>query len=142
MRALVPLAVIAAALASPAVAAGKLDARAMLVASTPADDAVLEAAPEVIALTFAEPAQVISVTLRLPDDTEVSAEPEDGGKRGKAKQVRYRLPETFSQPGDYSVSYLLVSKSFRSLNGFIHFSIPGAAASDPAPEPQDQEIDQ
>ncbi len=35
----------------------------MLVASTPARDAVLETAPEVIELTFAEPAQVISVGL-------------------------------------------------------------------------------
>lgn len=103
----------------------------MLVSSTPAKGAVLETAPEVIELTFAEPAQVISVTLRLPDDTEVSTEPEDTGKRGKTKQVRYRLPEAFSQPGEYSISYLLVSQSFKSLNGFVHFWIPG----EPAPAP-------
>ena len=128
MRALLALAAMAATLASPAVA-GKLDARAMLVASIPAKNAVLETAPKVIELTFAEPAQVISVTLRLPDDTEINAEPEQDGKRGKAKQVRYRLPEAFSQSGEYSVSYLLVSKSFKSLNGFVHFRIRGEPAS-------------
>lgn len=115
------------AFASPA-AAGKLDARAILVASTPADDAVLDAVPQVIELAFAEPAQIISVTLRLPDDTEVSAEPEEGDTRSKAKQVRYRLPAAFSQPGEYSLSYLLVSRSFKSLNGFVHFRIAGETA--------------
>jgi methionine-rich copper-binding protein CopC len=132
MRGILTLGLIVAALASPAAlkAADKLDARAMLVASTPAKDSVLDAVPQQIEMRFAEPAQVLSVTLRLPDDSEVSAEPDDDTKPGKARQFRFRLPETPSQPGNYSISYLLVSKSFKSLNGFIHFRIPGP------PEPE------
>lgn len=120
------------ALVSPAaaLAADKVDARAMLIASTPAKDAVLETVPQQIELTFAEPAQVFSVTLRLPDDREVEAEPDADVTPGKARQFRFRLPELTNQPGSYSLSYLLVSKSFKSLNGFIHFSI----AAQPEPD--------
>lgn len=135
MRGILTLAILAAALASaaPAHAADKLDARAMLIASTPANDSVLDAAPQQIEMSFAEPAQVLSVTLRLPDASEVNAEPDDDAKPGKARQFRFHLPETPSPPGNYSISYLLVSKSFKSLNGFIHFRIPGP------PEPENPE---
>jgi methionine-rich copper-binding protein CopC len=116
MHAVLTWAVLAAALASaaPAYAADKRDARAMLVA-----------VPQQIEMTFAEPAEVLSVTLRLPDDSEVSAEPGDTSRSGKARQFRFRVPEMPNLPGNYSISYLLVSKSFKSLNGFIHFRIPG-----------------
>ena len=132
MRGILTWAVLAGALASaaPAHAADKRDARAMLVASTPANESVLDAVPQQIEMTFAEPAEVLSVTLRLPDDSEVSAEPGDTSISGKARQFRFRLPEMPSLPGNYSISYLLVSKSFKSLNGFIHFRIPGP------PEPE------
>lgn len=132
MRAVLTWGILASALAiaAPAHAADKRDARAMLVASTPTNDSVLDAVPQRIEMSFAEPAQVLSVTLRLPDDSEVSAEPDDDAKPGKAKQFRFRLPEMPSSPGNYSISYLLVSKSFKSLNGFIHFRLPGP------PEPE------
>jgi len=138
MHAVLTWAVLAAALASaaPAHAADKLDARAMLIASTPAKDSVLDAVPQQIEMSFAEPAQVLSVTLRLPDDSEVSAEPEDDSKPGKARQFRFHLPEMPSQPGNYSLSYLLVSKSFKSLNGFIHFRIPGPPEPENSAQPE------
>lgn len=113
-----------AMLAAPATAQ-KIDARAMLVASSPAKDGVVTAGTDTIDLAFAEPAELISVTLRLPDDSEMEAEPADG-ERGKRKtQFRYRLPAPIAQPGSYSLSYLLVSRSFKSLNGFIDFRIEG-----------------
>ena len=141
MRSALILPAIAAVLASPA-AAGKLDARAMLLASTPAKDSTVEAGLETITLTFAEPAEVISVTLRLPDDSEVDATREEPAGRGRQTGVRYRLPVPLTQPGSYAISYLLTSKSFKSLNGFIDFRIAGEAATDPAPEPENQENDE
>lgn len=134
-------AVVAAVLVSPA-AAEKPDARAMLVASTPAKDSMVKAGLDTITLTFAEPAEVISVTLRLPDDSEVDAVREAPAARGRHRQVSYRLPAPLMQPGGYTMSYLLTSKSFKSLNGFIDFRIAGEAAADPASEPENQENDQ
>jgi len=130
------LAIAAALLALPTVpaTAQKIEARAMLVASTPAKDSVVAAGTQTIELNFAEPAELISVTLRLPDDSEMEAEPEDG-ERGKRKtQFRYRLPAPIAQPGSYSLSYLLVSRSFKSLNGFIDFRIEGETAPPAAEE--------
>lgn len=141
MRSALILPVIAAVLASPA-AAEKLDPRAMLVASTPAKDSTVEAGLDTITLTFAEPADVIHVFVRLPDDSEVDATREAPAGRGKQKAFRYRLPAPLAQPGSYQISYLLISRSFKSLNGFIDFRIPGEAASDPAPEPETQENDE
>ena len=122
------LAAFAGMLASPAVA-GKLDPRDMLVASNPAKDSIVAKGVDTIVLTFAEPAEVISVTVRLPDETEVSAEPETPSPRGKQRQVRYRLPSPLEEAGGYQISYLLTSKSFKSLNGFIDFEIAGDPGS-------------
>ena len=141
MRSALILPAIAAVLASLA-AAEKLDAQAMLVASTPAKDNTVEAGLKTITLTFAEPAEVISVTLRLPDDSEVYAAREAPAGRGRQKEVRYRLPAPLTQPGSYSVSYALISKSFKSLTGFIDFQIAGDAATDAAREADNQENDE
>lgn len=138
MRSLLLAPALAAVLASPAVAE-KLDARAMLVGSAPARDSTVETGVDTITLTFAEPAEVLSVTLRLPDDSEVDAAREAPAGRGRRKVVRYRLPAPLMQAGGYTISYLLTSKSFKSLNGFIDFRIAGEAASDPAPDPATQE---
>lgn len=141
MRSALILPVIAAVLASPA-AAGKLDARAMLVASTPAKDSTVDAGLDTITLTFAEPADVISVTLRLPDDSAIEPEPQPVAGRGRQKDFRYRLPAPLVQPGSYTISYLLTSKSFKSLNGFIDFRIAGeepVAIGENAAEPETEE---
>ena len=141
MRSALILPAIAAVLASPA-AADKLDARAMLVASTPAKDSTVGVGLDTIALTFAEPADLISVILRLPDDSEIEPAPEAPSGRGRQKDFRYRLPAMLEQPGSYSISYLLTSKSFKSLNGFIDFQIAGEAQTEAAPEPDDEENDE
>lgn len=141
MRGALILPAIAAVLASPA-AAGKLDARAMLVASTPAKDSTVDAGLDTITLTFAEPAEVISVTLRLPDDSEMEPVPEAPAGRGRQIDYRYRLPVPLEQPGSYSISYLLTSKSFKSLNGFIDFQIAGETPTEAAAEPHDEENDE
>lgn len=126
LRCLMVLPALAGMLASPAVA-GKLDPRDMLVATSPAKDGIVTEGIDTIELTFAEPAEVISVTVRLPDDTEISAQPETASRRRRQMQVRYRLPYPLALEGDYSISYLLTSKSFKSLNGFIEFEIAGDA---------------
>ncbi|GAA0763770.1 methionine-rich copper-binding protein CopC [Erythromicrobium ramosum] len=143
MRIFVLMAALAGMLASPA-AAEKLDPRDMLVASSPAKDSIVAEGIETIALTFAEPAEVISVTVRLPDDTEVNAEPETPYLRRKQKQVRYRLPVPLEEAGGYTISYLLTSKSFKSLNGFVEFEIagdPGSTVPGPPSAPGPQERD-
>ena len=81
MRKILIAAALAGALATPA-AAEKLEPRAMLVASTPARDSVVAAGTATIELSFAEPAEVLSVSLRLPDDSEMTAEPEAGARPG------------------------------------------------------------
>lgn len=135
---------LAGALATPA-AAEKLEPRAMLVASTPARDSVVVAGTDTIELRFAEPAEVLSVSLRLPDDSEMTAEPEEQAMRGDRKtRFRFRLPQPLQQPGSYSLSYLLVSRSFKSLNGFVDFRIgsdlaPPATGETAATEPMESE---
>ncbi|MFZ5664790.1 MAG: copper resistance protein CopC [Pseudomonadota bacterium] len=128
MRDILIAAALAGALATPG-AAEKLEPRAMLVASTPARDSVVAAGTDTVELSFAEPAEVLSVSLRLPDDSEMTAEPEAGARPGDRKtRFRFRLPQPLQQPGSYSLSYLLVSRSFKSLNGFIDFRIEGEPA--------------
>ncbi|WP_116970757.1 copper resistance protein CopC [Blastomonas sp. UPD001] len=135
---------LAGALATPA-AAEKLEPRAMLVASTPARDSVVAAGTDTIELRFAEPAEVLSVSVRLPEDSEMTAEPEEQAMRGDRKtRFRFRLPQPLQQPGSYSLSYLLVSRSFKSLNGFVDFRIegepaPSAAEETAATEPMETE---
>lgn len=85
-------------MASPAVAE-KMDPRDMLVASSPAKGSIVAEGIDTIVLTFAEPAEIVSVTVRLPDDTEVSAEPETPSLRRKQKLFRYRLPGPLERPG-------------------------------------------
>lgn len=131
MRKVLVPAALAAVLVTPAVAQ-KIDARAMLVASTPSADSIIAVGTDTIELRFAEPAELLSVTLRLPDDGEMTAERDQDAKPGRQTQFRYRLPAPLEQPGNYSLSYLLVSKSFKSLNGFIDFRIEGETASQPA----------
>lgn len=134
MRDILIAAALAGALATPA-AAEKLEPRAMLVASAPARDSVVAAGTDTIELRFAEPAEVLSVSLRLPDDSEMTAEPEEQAMRGDLKtRFRFRLPQPLQQPGSYSLSYLLVSRSFKSLNGFIDFRIEGEPAPPAAEE--------
>lgn len=128
MRSLMLMAACAGMLASP-VLARKLAPSDMLVASSPAKDSIVAEGIETIVLTFAEPAEVVSVTVRLADDTEVNAEPETPSLRRKQKQVRYRLPGPLAEAGGYKISYLLTSKSFKSLNGFIDFEITGDSGS-------------
>ncbi|WP_446325686.1 copper resistance protein CopC [Blastomonas sp. CACIA14H2] len=134
MRKILIAAALAASLAAPA-AAEKLEPRAMLVASSPARDSIVAAGTETIELSLAEPAEVLSVSLRLPDDSEMTAEPEEGTRPGDRKtRFRFRLPQPLQQPGSYSLSYLLVSRSFKSLNGFIDFRIEGEPAPPAAEE--------
>ncbi len=128
MRSSMLMAACTAMMASPAVAE-KMDPRDMLVASSPAKGSIVAEGIDTIVLTFAEPAEIVSVTVRLPDDTEVSAEPETLSLRRKQRLVRYRLPGTLKTAGGYKISYLLTSRSFKSLNGFIDFEIAGDPGS-------------
>ncbi len=124
---------LSAMLFSTATLAAPLTADKMLLSSTPAADAVTDAPVEAVSLTFAEKAELLSVTLAAPDGMEQevfqqSFEPGSPKKTGKA--FEFALDNAATMPGRYTLSYLLTSGTFKSLNGFVHFEIAGAAAAD------------
>ncbi len=114
----------------------------MLVASTPVQNAQGKAAVVRVSLSFAEQVELLSVTLILPDETErdvYQASYGPGAAKKKGKVFNFPLAEPLTVPGRYKVSYLLTSKSVRSLNGFIDFEILGDKPAEPLTEAQTQE---
>lgn len=103
----------------------------MLVASSPAADGFANAPLETISLSFAEPVKLLSVTLSAPDDSQQEIFQQNYAAKApkkKGKSFDFALPVAARQPGRYSLSYLLTSKSFKSLNGFVHFEIAATAS--------------
>jgi methionine-rich copper-binding protein CopC len=100
----------------------------MLVASAPARDSESKAAVDRVSLSFAEQVELLSVTILLPDESErevFQASYEPGAAKKKGKAFDFPLAEPLTVPGRYKISYLLTSKSVKSLNGFIDFEIAG-----------------
>lgn len=111
------------ALSTPA-AAAPINAQDMLVSSSPAAASTQRGGIDTISLNFAESARVFSVTLYLPDDSEISVYPaESDTPAAKGKNFSFRLSKPLTAAGQYKISYLLTSKSFKSLNGFIDFEV-------------------
>jgi methionine-rich copper-binding protein CopC len=115
----------------------------MLVSSTPVKDGTRETSVDTISLNFAETVVLLDVTLLSPDGTEqqvFKASYEPGAPKTKGKTFDFPLATPVTTPGRYSISYLLTSKSIKSLNGYVDFEIEGLSvdivpASDPiAPE--------
>lgn len=120
-------------LAAPvsAVAAEPVSPDKMLVASSPSADGFANAPLETISLSFAEPVRLLSVTLSAPDDSQQEIFQQSYAAKSpkkKGKSFDFALPVAARQPGRYSLSYLLTSKSFKSLNGFVHFEIAVTAS--------------
>lgn len=124
---------------STAVIAAPVAPDKMLVASMPAEGSMPKDSVETISLKFAETVELLNVSLIAPDGSEqqvfaASFEPDAPKAKGRAFDFSLATPAT--SPGRYSISYLLTSKSIKSLNGYVYFEIAGssedlAAASDP-----------
>jgi methionine-rich copper-binding protein CopC len=119
------------AVAMPSIAA--TPASHMLVGSTPTKDMQSKAGVDRISLSFAETVELLSVTITLPDQSEqevFQASYQKGADRKKGKAFEFPLVTPITTPGRYTISYLLTSKSVKSLNGFIDFEILGDGALD------------
>jgi methionine-rich copper-binding protein CopC len=103
------------------------DAHALLVESTPADGATIPAAPPRVVLRFDSriERQLTRAVLSRPDGTSLplAAVPDDAGP----DRIAFALPPL--PPGDYRLTYRVLSVDGHSTPGLIRFTIrPGAAA--------------
>ncbi len=115
--------VLLAALLEPGVAA----AHALLVESTPADGAILAAAPPRAILRFDSriERQLTHLILGKPDGTRVPLEV-DPGDAGPDR-IAFTLPRL--PPGEYRLTYRVLSTDGHATPGQIRFTIrPGATA--------------
>ncbi|HXF97114.1 MAG TPA: copper resistance protein CopC [Gaiellaceae bacterium] len=114
-----------AALAAPATAS----AHATLVASTPANGAVLAAAPERVLLRFSEPVETAFGSVRVYDGA--ARRVDDGGTtRPQAREVAVRLRRALPR-GTYTVAWRVVSADSHPVGGAIVFHVgrPRAGAA-------------
>ena len=110
--------------------AGAAFAHAQLVASDPADGAVLAVAPEEIVLTFSEP--VDPLVFRLSDPTgRVEMLPTAGSASGSdATRLVMKLPSGLV-PGTHSLSWRVTSADGHPIGGGLLFSVGKASARAP-----------
>ncbi|CZT36088.1 copper resistance CopC/CopD family protein [Rhizobium sp. 9140] len=112
--------------------AGAAFAHAQLVASDPADGAVLAAAPDEIVLTFSEP--VDPLVFRLSDPTgQVEILPATGSRSGAASgttRLVVKLPIGLAV-GTHSLSWRVTSADGHPIGGGLLFSIGIASARAP-----------
>lgn len=130
MKFLRPLAALCAVSTSAVIIAAPVAPDKMLVASMPAEGSMPKASVETISLKFAETVELLNVSLVAPDGSEqqvfvASFEPDAPKAKGRAFDFSLATPAT--SPGRYSISYLLTSKSIKSLNGYVYFEIAGQA---------------
>lgn len=98
----------------------------LLVSSSPAKDASGKDAVSDVTLTFAQKVELFSVIITAPYGDEVVLHQTDyapGTPKLTGTNFSFALPEALTQPGAYTISYLLESKGIPSLNGFINFTI-------------------
>lgn len=119
----------AAILLGAAAPAPRVPADRMLVASTPGTEATIAPGLARVTLRFAEPVRLLDVTIRADDDsgeiTVFEADHAQGVAKRKATEFALPLPAPLTARGRYSLSYLLTSRSHRSLNGFVYFTVGG-----------------
>ena len=118
-RALVVLVAVAALLASAGTALG----HAVLVSSSPAADARLEAAPDRVTLTFSEPVEIVQ-----SDDIDVVDEAGEDVTAGPAtNEAEARTVEIPLRPGlgegTYTVRYQVVSSDSHVIAGVVVFGV-------------------
>jgi methionine-rich copper-binding protein CopC len=127
---------------STAAAYAATNAATLLTASTPEKNASGKELVERVALNFAEEVELYNVTLYQPYGNELvlfetDYAPDTPKKTGR--DFSFALPAALTEPGNYKISYLLGTKSIKSLNGFIDFTIepkyPAPSfASNPGPD--------
>ncbi len=97
---------------------GAAEAHAHLVTSTPAEGAVLSAAPEAVVLTFSEGAQFTAVNIQKGADAKQPIKPLPPPA---APTATVRMP-TLS-PGSYTLSWRVLSDDGHVASGTLHFSV-------------------
>lgn len=90
----------------------------MLAASTPANNAVLSAAPRALALTFAHPVLLQTVSITGPDGNPVRA----SFRRPHAPTASYAVALPALASGAYHVRWSAAG-SGHDMNGELHFTI-------------------
>ena len=94
-------------------------AHANFIGSTPSADATLDSAPHEIVLHFSLPVTPVSVTLLGPDGETVDT---GGEATAKEKRVVLAIPQIL-EPGEYAVSFSVLSGDAHSSTGNFRFSI-------------------
>lgn len=108
------------------VAAQESSAATLLVSSSPAREASGAEPVSEVTLAFAAKVELFSVAITAPDGREVPVYQTDyapGTPKLTGKDFSFTLAEPLTQPGTYTLSYLLKTKGISSLNGFIGFTI-------------------
>jgi methionine-rich copper-binding protein CopC len=107
----------------PALLSGAALAHSPVKATSPANDAVLEAAPEAVTMTFAAPARVMKVS--------VTHTTKDGSEERKVQVptrdmlTEIELEPEFSGPGNYKVNWRALGEDGHVLKGSFAFEIAG-----------------
>lgn len=132
-------------LASTATLAKKPAANEMLVASTPVKGSAQTETITAVTLAFAEKVELLDVSLTTPDGGEqqiFKASYEEGAPKKEGTSFTFDLIPPATAPGSYSLSYLLKSASFKSLNGFVDFDIKDATEFEAKakPDPVDDTV--
>jgi copper transport protein len=97
-------------------------AHAVLLASDPADGAVLTAAPQRVALTFNEPVTPVVVRLLGSDGKSVAL---PGEPKASDETVSVELPANLRE-GGYILSYHVISLDSHPVGGSLAFAVGGA----------------
>lgn len=102
-------------------ALGAAQAHTHLKSSTPADQAVLAAAPKQVVLQFAEPTRLTAVTVQKDGDkqtTTVSALP-------RQASTEATLPVEINGPGTYKLNWRGIGADNHVMSGAIRFTVSG-----------------
>ena len=95
-------------------------AHAHLLEATPANDSVLAQAPASFMLLFNEPARLTALSLQKDD-----APPRKMGGLQGAPGARWLIPAPPLAPGNYTLSYRVLSEDGHIMSGSIKFRIRG-----------------
>lgn len=89
--------------------------------TTPRDGSIIERAPEVLALTFAQPVRLTKV--KLIHEKDASSQPIDIEITEKAFAETIKLFPEWQGKGDYQVEWRALASDGHSINGSFGFSI-------------------
>ena len=98
---------------------GVAQAHTHLKSSTPADQAVLTAAPKQVVLHFSEPTRLTAVTVQKDGDnneTKLSVLPKDAA-------AEVTLPVEIAAPGAYKLNWRAIGPDNHVMSGAIRFTV-------------------